>query len=357
MRAGALAAAGLAAGAFLLARPATFGAPAPVRRRVSVVVPARDEEVAIGHLLASLSTQTRRADEVIVVDDASSDGTAAVAAGWGATVLRSGGPPEGWSGKCWALQQGQAAATGDLLVFLDADVRLSPGALARIAAEHDRLGGAGLVSAEPWHRADRPVEHLSLVANVVALMGTGAFSARRRRATARVPVAFGPCLAVDRVTYDAAGGHAHPDVRARICEDLYLARAVAAIGRPVGVFAGRDVVAMRMYPDGARQAFDGWTKVLATGAAGVDRRAAVATAVWVTGAVAATRRPGTYAAYALQLAWFGRVAGSFNPAAAALFPLPLGFFVAASARSALKAGTRRPLAWRGRSLTGRPERR
>ncbi|HET9690264.1 MAG TPA: hypothetical protein VFP61_03875, partial [Acidimicrobiales bacterium] len=215
-------------------------------------------------------------------------------------------------------------------------------------------GGAGVVSAEPWHHADRPVEQLSLVANVVALMGTGAFSGRRRGPTARVPVAFGPCLAVDRATYDRAGGHAAPDVRARICEDLYLARAVAAAGLPVAVYAGRDVVAMRMYPDGPRQAFDGWTKVLATGAAGADRWAALGAAVWVAGAIVAVRRPAAYAAYALQLAWLGRAAGAFGPLTAAAYPAPLAFFVAASARSAAKTATGRPLAWRGRALTGRP---
>ncbi len=184
-------------------------------------------------------------------------------------------------------------------------------------------------------------------------------------------MAFGPCLAVDRVTYDAAGGHAAADVRARICEDLYLARAVADTGAPVALHTGGDVVAMRMYPAGARQAFDGWTKVLATGAAGGPPAASAGVGLWVTGALLGAaaglrcagavlrgRRPAAgdaarFGAWAVQVWWVQRVAGGFGPVAAAGFPVPLGFFTAAALRSAVKIGLGRPLAWRGRALTGR----
>lgn len=341
--------------------PPTHGPPPPPD--VSVVVPARDEQNALPALLASLAGQTCPPGEVIVVDDDSADATAAVATAAGATVVMSAGPPDGWSGKCFALHRGQARATGRLLVFLDADVTLAPDGLERVVAEHARLGGTGLVSVEPYHRTARPYEQLSAVCNVVALMGTGAFTGPPRRVPA---VAFGPCLVVDRATYEMVGGHAHPDVRSKITEDLALARRTRACGRPVAVFAGGPTVAFRMYPGGVRQLVDGWTKVLATGAA-ASPAITVAVAVWVTGGLVVTgrlgrliltgHRPGAtgaaYGGWVLQLAWMlGRV-GRFGPVTAAAFPLPLAAFVGFAVRSASKIGRGRPLAWRGRSLSGR----
>lgn len=344
------------------------------RRRVSVLIPARNEELALPHLLASLNAQTAPADEVLVIDDASSDCTASLARSGGATVLTSSGLPDGWSGKCWALHQGQAAASGDVLVFLDADVTLSPDGLARVAAEHDRMGGSGLVSVEPYHRTVRPYEQLSSVANVVALMGTGAFTGPPARSPT---MAFGPCLAIDRDTYDCIGGHAHPDVRSKITEDLAMARRTRGIGRPVEVLTGGDVVAFRMYPEGPRQLVEGWTNVLATGARGGPPWITAAVALWISGALAASvaggravvslltrRRPTSWptgtaadlAAYSLwagQMGWHFHRVGRFGPATAALFPLPLAAFVGCFARSAVKTGLGRPLAWRGRALTGR----
>ena len=367
------------------------GAAAP-QSKVSVVIPARDEALAVPLLLASLAALDRPPGEVIVVDDHSSDGTPDLARAAGATVLAAPPLPEGWSGKCWALHLGQAAAGGELLVFLDADVTLAADGLGRIAGEHHRMGGLGIVSAEPYHRTLRPYEQLSAVANVVALMGTGAFTGaatsrrRARRGEAvlggqRYAMAFGPCLAIDRATYDLVGGHAHPDVRSKITEDLAMARRVAAAGRPVRVFAGGGAVAFRMYPGGLRQLVDGWTKVLATGAGGGPPWGTAAVAWWVTGAILASwrgaragwrggraawgtggrRRAGrqvaadaaVYAAWAAQMAWHFRRVGRFGALTAAAFPLPLAAFVGCFARSAVKVGLGRPLAWRGRALTGR----
>ena len=131
-------------------------------------------------LLADLAKQSLPAAEILVVDDASSDGTAAVAAAAGATVVRTTGPPAGWAGKPWACWRGVQSTTAPMLVFLDADVRLAPDALARLVATHDRVGG--LLSVQPRHLAGRAVEGLSMVPNVVVLAGTGAFSPRPSRA-------------------------------------------------------------------------------------------------------------------------------------------------------------------------------
>ena len=92
---------------------------------ISIVVPARDEATRIGPLLAAVVGAPGVA-EVIVVDDESTDGTADVARAGGATVVTGEPLPAGWAGKAWALQQGLDAASGDWVVFLDADTRPSP---------------------------------------------------------------------------------------------------------------------------------------------------------------------------------------------------------------------------------------
>jgi len=381
--------AGLAAGAWLLAgirtpRPAPGALPGPAgvkpptgaqadppaapddptapqaATRVSVVIPARNEAASLPALLGSLAAQSRPPDEVLVVDDGSTDGTAGVAAALGATVLHPGSPPEGWTGKTWACHTGAEAAAGDVLLFLDADVTLAPDALARLLAEPGAADGA--VTVQPSHRTARAYEQLSAVANVVTLMGTGAFTGPPRRPAA---MAFGPCILWRRSAYQAAGGHAEPGARGHVAEDIAMARNARAAGVPVTVLAGGDTVTFRMYPDGPGQLLAGWTKMLGQGARWTPPRLQVLVGLWVTGAlIGASRLPAfvfhrrasdaaLYAAWVAEMAWLMDRAGTWRRWTPAAFPLPLLTFVALFARSAWLAVTGRPARWRGRAVSAR----
>jgi glycosyltransferase involved in cell wall biosynthesis len=101
--------------------------------KTSIVIPALNEERHLGGLLSDLSAQTRRPDEVLVVDAGSTDGTKQIARGFAFVDLLGGSPPvaEG-------RNLGGRRATGDIIVFFDADVRLPKAFLENLLAKMQR---------------------------------------------------------------------------------------------------------------------------------------------------------------------------------------------------------------------------
>jgi len=346
-RATALFAAGWAAGWFLLARPRTLPRPSDerVRASCSVVVPARDEAHAIGAVVAAVVGQLRPADELVVVDDHSADGTGAIARAGGATVVVPPALPPGWAGKPHACHHGALRTSGDLLVFIDADVSPQPDLLDRLAAAQARAPGA-LVSVQPYHAVRRPHEQLSLVCNLAALMGSSAFAAPGPRAAARV--AFGPVLAASRSSYLASGGHAHPDVRGAVLEDIALARRFPVTDLYVG---SRRTTTFRMYPTGLRPLVEGWTKGMGIGVDATRRWALVLVAAWVSSLAGGwLASPWFGLASGVQLAVLGRRVGSFHPVTFVLHPLPTLLFVVVTLRAVVLRRAGRTVTWKGRRL-------
>ena len=308
-------------------------------------MPARDEAQNLARLLPSVALAPV---EVVVVDDQSGDATADVARDHGVRVVATDGPPDGWTGKAWACATGARAATGQVLVFLDADVVVEPGGLERIVGEQQR-DSRGLVSVQPWHDVVRPYEQLSAFFNLIAPMAIDAFTPLGRRIPPRG--AFGPCLVLDRDLYDRIGGHGHERVRGAVLDDVEMAKAVRAAGAPVRVFGGRGALRFRMYPHGMGQLIEGWTKNFAGGAAATRPLTSLLVLAWMSGLIAApTIHVGLYLAYALQLVVLFRRVGRFSPVTALLYPIPLAFFVAVFLRSVVLTFIRREVTWRGRSI-------
>lgn len=311
--------------------------------RLSLIVPARNEEHNLPALLRSLATQPVPPDEIIVVDDGSTDRTAEIAHQAGATVIRSQALPEGWRGKTWACHQGAQAATGDLLMFVDADTWFEPNGLRRTLDSYGR-GPGGALSIGPYHVVRQPYEELSLFFNLNMSAGT-------------VPKGlFGQMLLVDRQSYQQVGGH--ETVRGRILENFWLAGRLRDLGIPTRSMTGRSVLSFRMYPHGLRDLIAGWTKGFASGAGQTPRGTLLILVSWMIGLMLTPLMwlwggcgwewAALYGLCVVQVGWIGRRVGTFRWLTAVLYPLPLVFFFAVFGWSAARSG--KQVRWKGRDI-------
>ncbi|MFI8083325.1 glycosyltransferase family 2 protein [Kitasatospora sp. NPDC086009] len=173
---------------------------------VSVVIPAHNSARTLGACLDSVYAQTAPVHEVIVVDDGSTDRTAEVAEGYPCTLIRRT-PNRGVSA---ARNAGIAAATGDILFFLDSDEALTPDSVANaleiLAADPECGCVHGVIAPDPLFD-DGPVERYRVLhAHWWRVRGAGV-----------VETAFFAQAAVRREVFERLGGF---DERLRDSEDL-----------------------------------------------------------------------------------------------------------------------------------------
>lgn len=331
----------------------TMGAP-----RVSVLLPARDEAGSIGHCLSALRAQRDAPDlEILVLDDRSSDGTEAVVRhhlGDPRVHLFGGDsePPKGWNGKAWACHRLSEKATGQVLVFVDADVVVAPDALARMVS---LLAPGEVQAVSPYPRqlastwAERIVQPL-LQWSWATLLPLG-LAERSPRTT--LVAANGQLLAITRDAYDTVGGHAA--VRGEVLDDVALFQQLKR-ARLRGVLAdGTDVATCHMY-EGWSELRDGYSKSLwsATGSpAGAATLVALAFLAYLLPPVAAllgsrTGAVGYGAAVVGRAVVADRVGGRVWPDSL-LHPASVLAFAYLTARSWV--GRRRgTLTWKSRPL-------
>jgi chlorobactene glucosyltransferase len=240
-----------------LSRQPGAGADAPF---LSIVVPARNEERAVEAGVRSLLAQEYPRFQVVVVEDRSTDRTGEILARLAAadprlTVVHGAEPPPGWLGKPHALWQGARRATGEVLLFADADVRYHPRAASEAVGFLER-GSVDLVAFFPkletagfWERVLMPNLSIAIyfgpgfLANAdwlrLIAVGSGAGNLVRRR------------------VYDAVGGH--ETLRASVIDDVRLALEVKRAGYRTRAVIATDRIAVRMY-HGFREIWDGFTK-------------------------------------------------------------------------------------------------
>ena len=254
--------------------PLATGAPAPAGS-VSIVIPARDEEARLGPCLEGLR---RLGVEVLVVDDRSTDATAQLARAQGARVIEGAELPAGWIGKSWAMQQGLEAASGDWVVFLDADTRPKPGL---VAALIEAAGPYDLLSAGPRFVCETAAERLLHPAMAATLpYRLGPLDVEDWQPHPRRALANGQCIVVRREPFLAAGGWGR--VRGNLSEDIALARSLRADGARIGFADAADLLEVRMYSS-ARETWTGWGRsLMGSGATGPLQQTGDVALLWLT---------------------------------------------------------------------------
>ena len=247
--------------------PATVAEPAGGWRRVSVVIPARNEERNIERVVRMLAANAYPDLEIIVVDDRSEDRTADVVRGVAGELAGSSGVtlrlvegdalPDGWLGKPWACQQGGRVATGDYILFTDADTRHAPDLTRRVVAELERsdadalsLAGRQLMESF-WERVVQPQIFTSLL-----------FRYTNNRDPHppekwRDAIANGQYIFFRRDTYQAIGGH--EPVRGEVVEDMKMAQHLVKNGYALEIRMAEDSFATRMY-ESLGELVRGWSK-------------------------------------------------------------------------------------------------
>ncbi len=224
---------------------------------VSVIVPARNEEDCLADCLRTLVEQQGVGCEITVVDDHSSDATAAIAAKFPVRVITADPLPAGWSGKCNAAWTGARIAKGNWLLFTDADTKHAPSSVASGLQEAHEFD-AGLLSYSP----KQEVHGFAQRALMPLIFAELAATYRPKDVcdpNSPVAAANGQYLLIRREVYDAIGGHAA--VAGAVLEDVKLAKRVKQAGYKLR-FRTADVVGTRMYRSFV-QMWEGWTKNLA----------------------------------------------------------------------------------------------
>ena len=328
--------------------------------KVSVVIPARNEEDSLGRLLRSLEDQTLHPAEIIVVDDHSEDGTVDVAKNSRCTILPSKELPPGWLGKPWACWQGAGAVKGEILLFLDADVFLTPDGFSKILAVFSRE--RQILSIQPYHRMERAYEQLSAFFNLVIMAGMNAFTPLGSKL--RPSGSFGPSFMCLREDYFKLNGHER--VRDAVLENLALGKAFVKEGYRVSCYGGKGSLEFRMYPKGLKSLVQGFGKAFGIGANATSILSLVMIVCWIFGGFSLTRHliysaaVGSEAAFifllCLNLAYTGQIywmllrIGNFRFVTALFFQIPLLFFVLVFMLSVAQTFILRRAQWKGRTV-------
>jgi 4,4'-diaponeurosporenoate glycosyltransferase len=327
--------------------------------KISILIPARDEEENLQRLLPSIASQGFSQFEIIVMDDQSTDRTAEIAVSHGAQVLSGKPLPEGWYGKPWACQQGADAAKGDWFLFLDADTALEADGLQKIAGLTKEENAVHSIC--PYHRVEKPYEELSAFFNVVMLLGMNAFSLRGDQANGIG--LFGQALLISREQYESVGGH--EPVKQEVLENFHLARPLARAGYQCRCYLGKGTIWMRMFPTGLGDLVRGWSKGFVSGADNTPKGALIGISFWLSGlimsVIALSFLPlagpavfwailGFYVICAIQTLYLIRHAGSYSVLSAILFPIGLIFYQGLFFRALINRNKGGATQWKGRDV-------
>lgn len=225
--------------------------------KVSVIIPCRNEALSIGLLLKDLSEQTLLIHEIIVVDDGSSDNTSQIIDTFHVKKITIKDKPKDYIGKSWAIEQGSLIATGNLLLFLDADVRLDKHAVESLVALYEEK--KHIITVLPYHQTIKHYEQFSMPFNLISIAANNSSSLFPKSIGC-----FGPCILINKTIYENI--NRHYDIRNSIIEDVSLGKLLTKKGYAFDGYSGNKIISYRMYKEGYISLYQGWTKNIAFGA-------------------------------------------------------------------------------------------
>lgn len=226
--------------------------------KVSICIPARNEADVIEHCVTSALKQNYPNFEVLVLDDESTDGTTEILEKLSGIInnlvhLKGEDKPENWLGKPWACHQLSKAATGEFLIFIDADVWLEEDTIPKAVNE---LSNFDAITVWPqqivetfWEKQVIPLIYFALFtllpAKYVERAPRWLPSSLRSKFAPLFAAACGQFIAFNRTVYDKIGGH--ESVKDQIIEDVELAKNIKSGGLSLRMLHGANSVYCRMY--------------------------------------------------------------------------------------------------------------
>jgi len=232
----------------VLTRPSYRALMATPAHKISILIPARNEAANLPQTLPRVLAQ-RGVHEVVVLDDASTDATAdllqSFAAEYPALRVLSGHPlPPGWGGKNWACHQLAKAATGDIFIFTDADVRWTEGTLTALCA-FQAAEGADFVSVWPRQLTLTLPERLTVPVIDLVLLGGLPYLGVKFSSSGAFSAGNGQLMLWTRSAYEKVGGHLA--FRDEVLEDVRMGQHAKRVGLKVALAVGGNLISTRMY--------------------------------------------------------------------------------------------------------------
>lgn len=236
---------------------------------VSILVPAKDEEKGIADCLHSLLANSDAPSEILVADDRSQDRTAAIVEEIAQRdsrlrLVRITDLPDGWTGKCNALEQLQRHAKGEWLLFVDADTKHDPVCVS-VALQDAITSGADMLSLMPALDSRSFWEHTVQPFAGMCLMILYPLPQVNDPSRKDMGFANGQFILVRRSAYEAIGRHA--SVRDKFVEDIHLGKKIREKDLSLRVAMAPDLFGVRMYSS-LREIIRGWTRILYSGVDG-----------------------------------------------------------------------------------------
>lgn len=334
------------------------------QKKVSIIIPARNEEENIGILLDSINDNKIENLEVIVLNDHSTDKTKEISLSKWAKVIDSEPLPKGWYGKPWACYQGAKSATGDLFIFLDSDTKIENDGLKKIVETYNlycqKYKNDIVMSIAPYHKVEKFYEEFSGFFNIIMMGSMKAFLPFKNSETIGL---FGQALVLSKENYFKIDGH--KSVKDKILENMFMAEIFKSKNIKLKCFGGKNSLSFRMYKNGIGELINGWAKAFASGASQVSPLSLFNIILWISSGflifisfiisiinnIYITISLILYFAYSAQLFWMLYRIGSFKTYSAFLFPIHLCFYCLVFTKSLINKVFNKKVIWKSREVT------